>query len=79
MGDLNAQPSNAEIEALRAAGLIDSFTEAGQGDGFTFYSTRPDRRIDYVLHSPDLVATDFQVDPSTASDHRAVAVTLALK
>jgi endonuclease/exonuclease/phosphatase family metal-dependent hydrolase len=79
MGDLNAEPLDQEINLLRKAGLIDSFAEAGQGNGFTYYSTRPDRRIDYVLHTVDLTASDFRVNPSTASDHRAVAVTIAAK
>ena len=79
IGDLNSQPDDPEMRLLRRAGLIDSFAEAGQGDGLTFYSSRPDRRIDYIYHSADLAAGDFQVNPGTASDHRAIAVTISAK
>jgi endonuclease/exonuclease/phosphatase family metal-dependent hydrolase len=77
LGDLNARPASIEMALMRSAGLIDSFAETGQAEGFTFGSINPDRRIDYIYHSPDLVARDFHVNPSTASDHFGIAVTIA--
>lgn len=76
LGDLNAWPDSPEMQLARTAGLIDSFAEAGTGDGFTWRSDAADRRIDYIYHSPDLIARDFAVNASPASDHRAVVVTL---
>ncbi len=76
MGDMNATPDAPEMRLLRDAGLIDSFAEAGTGDGFTYASNRPYQRIDYIYHSADLTARDFHVNDGTASDHRAVAVAI---
>ncbi|MBP7686388.1 MAG: endonuclease/exonuclease/phosphatase family protein [Thermoflexales bacterium] len=76
VGDLNATPEAPEMQLLRDAGLIDSFTEAGTGEGFTYASNRPFQRIDYIYHSADLTARDFHVNAGTASDHSGVAVTI---
>lgn len=76
LGDFNATPEATEIEVLRRAGLRDTFVLAGQGQGFTYSSTRPERRIDYIFVSPDLLARDFRVLAGTASDHLGIAVTL---
>jgi endonuclease/exonuclease/phosphatase family metal-dependent hydrolase len=78
LGDLNALPDSPEMQLLREAGLLDAFTSSGAGgEGFTFRSDGLNRRIDYIYHSPDLIARDFHVNPSQASDHAALAVTLA--
>ena len=45
---------------------------AGTSPGYT----APSVRIDYVLHSPDLAATDVVVRPTLVSDHFIVAATL---
>jgi endonuclease/exonuclease/phosphatase family metal-dependent hydrolase len=80
LGDLNAQPDSREMQLLREAGLLDAFMSSGaSGEGFTFRSDDLNRRIDYLYHSPDLIARDFNVSPSRASDHAAIAVTLAVK
>ena len=71
-GDLNALPDEPEIQMLRGVGFRDALDLAGEGDGFTFPSWDPVRRIDYLLLSPDLTATEAWVSPSTASDHAAV-------
>jgi endonuclease/exonuclease/phosphatase family metal-dependent hydrolase len=76
LGDLNATPDASEMQLLRAAGLIDAFATIGTGDGFTYASNRPFQRIDYIYHSADLTARDFHVNEGTASDHRAIAVTI---
>ncbi len=79
LGDLNAPPEALEMQMLRAAGLIDAFSEAGQGAGLTFRSNNLYTRIDYIYHSPDLLARNFSVNPGTASDHLGVAATLDMK
>lgn len=76
LGDLNATPESQEIALLRDAGLRDAFTVAGRGDGYTYSSTRPERRIDYIWLSPDLRAQDFRVLLGQASDHFGITATV---
>jgi endonuclease/exonuclease/phosphatase family metal-dependent hydrolase len=76
LGDFNATPDSREMAILRAAGLRDAFALAGRGPGFTFSSDNPQRRIDYIWLSPDLVARDFRIMPGQASDHLGIAVTV---
>ena len=63
--------------------LRDAHHESGWGMGFTF--TRfprfglPMWRIDYVFHSPDLVALSTAVEDYGGSDHRPVIVRLAFR
>lgn len=73
VGDFNARPGWRQIGELLAAGWIDSWEEAGVGEGFTSNAVNPQYRIDYIFHTPDLVAVDAGVIPSRASDHFAVA------
>ncbi|HET8678952.1 MAG TPA: endonuclease/exonuclease/phosphatase family protein, partial [bacterium] len=61
---------------LRNAGLRDAFALAGRGGGYTYSSTRPERRIDYIWLSPDLRAQDFRVLLGQASDHFGITVTV---
>lgn len=79
LGDLNARPDSKEIAILRDGGLLDAFAAIGVGNGFTFSSDAPDRRIDYLWLSSDLVASDFFIPVSTASDHYGVAITVGVK
>ncbi|HEY44812.1 MAG TPA: hypothetical protein G4O11_12605, partial [Anaerolineae bacterium] len=76
LGDLNAVPGVAEIALFLQAGLIDSWTEVGSGDGYTYSSGDPFQRIDWIWHTPDLVALDVEVLQSTASDHLPVVITV---
>jgi endonuclease/exonuclease/phosphatase family metal-dependent hydrolase len=76
LGDLNAEPETEEIAVFLNAGLLDAFLEVGVGDGYTFPSRAPRRRIDYILVSPDLTLSDFFIPLSTASDHLGIAVTV---
>jgi endonuclease/exonuclease/phosphatase family metal-dependent hydrolase len=71
-------PGSAEIAMLRAAGLADAFVAArgGPADDLTWPSDDPERRIDYLWLSGDLVASDFAATTVTASDHRGVAATI---
>jgi len=81
MGDFNATPDAAELAPLWQE-LTDAWTVAGEGDGFTFPATAPDRRIDYVAVS-DHVSVQGAFVPdhgpaATSSDHRPTVVDLAV-
>ncbi len=69
MGDLNSEPGYPEMALIAGAGMVDSWAEAGQGEGFTWPALDPFERIDWIWHSPDLAAREIQVVQSTASDH----------
>ncbi len=77
VGDFNARPGWAQMNELLAAGWVDVWEEAGIGRGFTFNAADPQFRIDWILHTPDLVAEDAGVIQSQASDHFAVVADLA--
>jgi len=94
-GDLNATDQNAAYRVI-ASRLVDSWRESGWGFGHTFPGdpTGPGSRpvilgiavpkwlvrIDYVFHSPELVAVSAETIPSDgASDHRPVVATLSLR
>ncbi len=77
LGDMNAEPGAPEIALYRNAGLRDAFAEIGEGPGYTFPSTRPSIRIDYILVSPDLKVMDLVIPQSSASDHLGIALTVS--
>ncbi len=77
VGDLNAQPGTPEIAGL-LEDLVDAWEAAGVGDGSTFPAEAPDVRIDYVMHSDDVVARTAAVVATDASDHLPVVAELAL-
>lgn len=75
-GDLNEGPDGPALATLTAA-YDDAWAVAGQGDGYTFPSDSPDRRIDFVLLGSEWGATtDAYVPATTASDHRPIVVTV---
>jgi endonuclease/exonuclease/phosphatase family metal-dependent hydrolase len=76
MGDLNAEPGWPEIDPFDQAGLIDSWAEAGAGQGYTWPAYDPYQRIDWIWHTSDLAARDAETIDSTASDHRPVLTTM---
>ncbi|MGV3762475.1 endonuclease/exonuclease/phosphatase family protein [Parapedobacter sp.] len=47
-GDLNHRPDTEEYRRLNSGSLVDAFTAAGQGDGFTANAIKPAKRIDYI-------------------------------
>lgn len=73
LGDFNATPETPEIATL-VDDLVDTWEEAGVGDGHTIPNDDPNRRIDYILTSNDVVARFAAVVTSTpvASDHLPV-------
>jgi endonuclease/exonuclease/phosphatase family metal-dependent hydrolase len=64
VGDLNATADAPEL-----APLWPLFEDAGAAAGNTYPAEAPDRRIDYVLVTPDVDARDAEVLASPASDH----------
>jgi len=83
LGDFNTTERERAYAQL-SAGLRDAHLDAGLGPGLTW---RPDPlsflpfgmlRIDYVLSTPDLVATSSTVDCSLRSDHCRVDVDLTM-
>ncbi len=47
-GDLNHTPDTEEYKSLNSAGLVDAFTAAGHGEGYTSNSIKPSKRIDFI-------------------------------
>lgn len=77
LGDLNAVPTTPEIQNLTGF-LQDAWTAAGEGPGYTYPTEIPDRRIDYVMTSPDVAVLDAEVVDTAASDHRPVKADLII-
>ncbi|MBN1659966.1 MAG: endonuclease/exonuclease/phosphatase family protein [Anaerolineae bacterium] len=78
-GDLNLTDRHPAHYAL-AGRLRDAQAEVGRGMGFTFRPLRGGPamwRIDYVLHSAEMVALDVEMGDYGGSDHRAVIARLA--
>jgi endonuclease/exonuclease/phosphatase family metal-dependent hydrolase len=71
-GDLNARPEAPEVRAL-AALFSDVWAACGSGDGETFRSDVPDRRIDYIMLA-GLHCTAARVPDTQLSDHRPLMV-----
>ncbi len=79
MGDFNARPDWAQIGMVISAEWVDTWAEAGSGDGFTSNAADPKYRIDYIFHTSDMTATDVGVIQSTASDHFPVVADLSFE
>jgi endonuclease/exonuclease/phosphatase family metal-dependent hydrolase len=79
LGDLNSEPDYAEMQLIADAGWVDSWAEAGTGDGLTWPAVGPFERIDWVWHTPDLRAVDAVVPATTASDHLPLFVSLEVE
>jgi endonuclease/exonuclease/phosphatase family metal-dependent hydrolase len=77
-GDFNDTPTSYSYRKIKK-GLDDAFREAGRGLGNTYAGELPSYRIDYILYSKDLEATDFKRVKSRYSDHFPVISTLRWK
>lgn len=66
MGDLNAVPDHSAIQHIKN-GMVDAF--AANPAAFTFKSSNPTIRIDYILGSGGIEFTNSEVIKTLASDH----------
>ena len=78
VGDLNATPEAAELQPLFTR-FDDAWPLGGQGDGFTIPAEAPDRRIDYVLVTPEIDVRSAEVRSTLASDHLPVTAKLTIE
>jgi len=69
-GDLNTAPNSVALSLLRQR-LADAWQLRGNGFGFTFSSSWPGRRIDYLLVR-GVELGELQVLEQSLSDHRAL-------
>ena len=70
LGDMNARPGSREIRMILEAGFVDAWAETGQAEP---------GRIDWIFHTPDLVAGSVMMVESTASDHPPIVATLSVR
>ncbi|MDF1570295.1 MAG: endonuclease/exonuclease/phosphatase family protein [Bacteroidales bacterium] len=77
-GDFNDTPTSYSYMKIKK-GLEDAFREAGHGFGNTYAGELPSYRIDFILYSKDLEATDFSRIKSRYSDHFPVTAALRWK
>lgn len=79
-GDFNENP-DSRTHAKMKEQFDDAWELIGQGDGFTYPTEAPRKRIDYVWLSKDksVVPLKAWVPESDASDHRPVVVQFRLK
>ena len=75
-GNFNATPDHPGFARLKALGLRDAWSECGSGDGFTYPSDNPTRRVDYLFLTGDLHCSAATVMDAGLSDHRPLLVTL---
>jgi len=82
LGDLNAPEGSPVLAELMRAGLRDTFSEAGQGYGYTYghaLSRKTDfLRIDHILVSSGITVRSSTVGGDTASDHSPVVAEIKL-
>jgi endonuclease/exonuclease/phosphatase (EEP) superfamily protein YafD len=73
-GDFNSTPDSAAMATIyKHSDLVDSWQAVSKGDGFTFNSSTPTKRIDYVL-ARGINAVQATVIDTQASDHRPLLV-----
>ena len=81
-GDLNAPPPSLVTRMLTDRGLVDAFSAAGRGYGYTFGHTllvgRPFLRLDRILASRQLTPVRAWVGGASGSDHRPVIADFVL-
>lgn len=75
-GDFNAEPGSPAIGRILEGGLRDAWTECGAGDGLTYPSSAPVKRIDYLFLADSARCTEARVVETTISDHRPLLVTV---
>lgn len=79
MGDFNFQPTSGEYDLINSTNSLnftDTYRSLNSDDGYTYIEDGiPQRRIDYIMCSPDLTPTQSKVKCTVGSDHCAVITT----
>jgi endonuclease/exonuclease/phosphatase family metal-dependent hydrolase len=70
-GDFNDTPTSYAYHMI-AKNLTDAFVEAGNGIGQTYAGIFPSFRIDYIMHSKEFKAYNFETVEEEVSDHYPV-------
>jgi endonuclease/exonuclease/phosphatase family metal-dependent hydrolase len=78
VGDFNAPPRAGELAPLWEH-LVDAWPVAGSGEGLTFPTTAPTKRIDYITVSPGVTPAGVAVPHTNASDHLPVVADLVVR
>ncbi|MCS6978669.1 MAG: endonuclease/exonuclease/phosphatase family protein [Flavobacteriales bacterium] len=76
-GDFNELPTSYVYRQM-SHGLRDAFLESGFGLGITYAGRIPFLRIDYILHSPEIQSSRFQVSHVRMSDHYPISCSIRL-
>jgi endonuclease/exonuclease/phosphatase family metal-dependent hydrolase len=76
--DFNDTPVSYSYKTI-GKGLIDAFVGSGTGRGITYHENVIRVRIDYLLHSKDIVSSDFRIERVEYSDHYPVQASFWLK
>jgi len=77
-GDFNGRPGSGIYTRLQGF-LSDTWKTVGKGPGFTFSSSAPWQRIDFIWHSKGLRPLHASVPETTGSDHLPVVAEFALE
>lgn len=70
-GDFNDTPISYVYNQFNNH-LTDAFLNCGSGIGSTYVGKVPAGRIDYIWHSPSLQSSNFKIQLTPFSDHRAI-------
>ena len=76
-GDFNDQPVSYTYHNI-CGDLNDAFIESGNGISNTYIGKFPSFRIDYILHSSEIISSDYKVTHVKLSDHYPIQCTLIL-
>jgi endonuclease/exonuclease/phosphatase family metal-dependent hydrolase len=77
-GDFNDTPVSYTYQKVRG-NLKDAFMDSGKGIGNTYRGSFPSFRIDYIFHSREFEAFNYQTNRIQLSDHYPVSCELKLK
>ena len=75
-GDFNVFWGDRELQLFLAASGLTSANGQGQP---SHPSRAPRRQLDYIFHSPEIQATDFQIPHIKLSDHAPLVCDLAIR
>lgn len=78
-GDLNANPDSRVLAMFRDAGWRDAWEGCGEGQGFTFSSSAPVKRIDYLLLGTGATCARAEVLATEVSDHLPVVFQIRMR